>query len=148
MPNRRSENAIGLRDGDDDPPKLPTGRGNTLAARLKMAMRAAGFRNASELARKMGIPRATISSWLTGTRSELTPAYLFLLADTLDCNARWIALGFPASPVRLSQLDPEEKAILELFRALPEQARDSWATQGHDLLRLLSSPSRTPPFRR
>lgn len=120
----------------------------TLSARLKIAMGSAGFKNASELARKLGIPRATVSSWLTGARSELTPAYLFRLADVLDCSARWLALGPPNTPVKGSRLDPEERAILDLWKSLPEQARDAWAKQGHDLLRLLTPPSRVSPIKR
>jgi transcriptional regulator with XRE-family HTH domain len=65
----------------------------------------------AELARKVGVTRATVSEWLSG-RSGLPRADVpFHIQDKYGYAARWIALG--DGPMKLPKFDPSDSVIIE-----------------------------------
>lgn len=65
---------------------------NSAAMRLKESIKDAGFTHA-QLAEKIGISRASITQWTSGSTKSLKPVNLFAAADTLKVSARWLATG-------------------------------------------------------
>jgi transcriptional regulator with XRE-family HTH domain len=118
----------------------------TFGGRVKMQMAARGIRNPAELARRMSLPRQTISKWLNNETKDLELSNLYKLADILDCNARWLALrdGVPQKPV---EMDLEKKRVIDLYQALPKAVRASWVSSGEALLVGSTSPSVAQPFK-
>lgn len=51
-----------------------------------------------DLRKASGITRAGIKKWRDGDFKELTAANVFALADFLNCDARWLALGDRGQP--------------------------------------------------
>lgn len=108
-----------------------------------------GLKNPSELARKMNIHRQTVHKWMNGEVTDLTPEMLFRLSDTLNVNARWLALGPPNSPVKPVTLDPDLMELLQLRKALDEvnpEATEKWISDGRELVELISPKSKANPF--
>lgn len=111
-----------------------------------MQMAARGIRSPAELARRMSLPRQTISKWLNNETKDLELSNLYRLADLLDCNARWLALrdGVPQKPV---EMDLEKKRVIDLYQALPSGVRVSWVSSGEALLAGSTNPSIAQPFK-
>lgn len=77
----------------------------------------------AELARRIGVTRATVNEWLS-TRSQSPRAdALFRIEDRLGYSARWLATG--REPIRLKRLDPTETLILESFERLSETGKNA-----------------------
>lgn len=119
---------------------------NTLAERIKAAMAQAGIQTPAELARRMGVSRQTVQNWVNGRSEQITPDLLYKLCDVVRVNGRWMALGPPHSPVRPAFLSPEEAEILQIYQALPADARDQWASLGRTLVRANPVPTPVNPY--
>lgn len=65
---------------------------DTMQARLLRAMQAKGI-SQSELARRIGLTRASVNAWTMGRVVYIRPHNLFAIADALDVSARWLATG-------------------------------------------------------
>ncbi len=111
-----------------------------------MQMAAAGISSASQLSRKLGLPRQTIAKWLNDEIKEISPANLYRLADLLDCSARWLAVN-TGTPYRAVRMTVDEKHLFDLYRALPESVRESWVNSGQALLNATDSRSTASPFK-
>lgn len=118
----------------------------TLSGRIRLSMAAVGLRTPTDLARKMKINRQTVHKWMTGRSDKLTPDMLFKLADALEVNARWLALGAPYSPLKMRQIDPETAELVALRENLPPQLRDAFLSHGRELLKLSDTATRANPF--
>lgn len=66
----------------------------TLPERLKEAMARAEI-SAADLARRIGVTRATVSFWLTGATKRIEGENLTRTARELRCHAAWLAEGRP-----------------------------------------------------
>lgn len=108
-------------------------------------MAQSGIKTVAELARRMKLNRQTVHRWVAG-EGDPTPELLFKLSDVLQCNARWLALGHPESPVKPMTPTPEQAEVLDIFTRLPPAAQETWMTNGRDLLRLLTPASVNNPF--
>lgn len=118
----------------------------TLAGRIRIGMAGAGISSPAELARRMKVNRQTVHRWIAGEGDKLTPDMLFRLADALEVNPRWLAMGAPHSPVKPHIPSVEEAELISLFVSLPSAARESWMSSGRDLIKLLTPASTGNPF--
>jgi transcriptional regulator with XRE-family HTH domain len=50
-------------------------------------------RSQADLARAIGVSRATVNDWKNGRTKNLRMENLFALADALGISARWLAIG-------------------------------------------------------
>lgn len=122
------------------------GEDATLAGRIRIGMAQAGLVTPSQLARKMKVNRQTVHRWVAGEGDKLTPEMLFKLADALLVNPRWLAMGAPHSPVPPHIPSVNEAEVLEVYGRLPEAAKDTWISNGRDLVRILTPVSSGNPF--
>lgn len=78
---------------------LPEVEPNTFAYRLRDACRLRGYdpQEPTRLAKRVGLSTSLLHKWIHGyTTAERVPAhFLFVLADALDVNARWLIYGPP-----------------------------------------------------
>lgn len=118
----------------------------TLAGRIRIGMASAGISSPAELARRMKVNRQTVHRWIAGEGDKLTPEMLFRLADALEVNPQWLALGAPHSPVKPHIPSVEESELIALYEKLPAAAKESWVSSGRDLIKLLTPSSKTDPF--
>jgi transcriptional regulator with XRE-family HTH domain len=126
--------------------QLKKSEDTTIAGRIKLAMAAVGISTPSELARRMKASRQTVHNYVSGQRDNPEPALLFKLADALNVNPRWLALGHPHSPGLPVTVTPEEAETLEIRRALDDQAREQWLSNGRTMVRLTTKASAGNPF--
>lgn len=119
----------------------------TFGGRVKIQMALRGINSPSELARRMGLPRQTISKWLNDEVRDVGLANLFKLSDTLDCSARWLATKEGTS-YRAIRMGIEEKRLIDIYNAMPEAVRDSWIASGEALLAASTPASAVSPFRK
>ena len=95
------------------------------AVRIKKALSARNMKQ-SELCEKTKIPKSALSEYISGAY-EPKQDRLFLMAQALDVDPVWL-MGFDvpmeqekkSSPSEPQQLTEGEKALLELFRLVPE----------------------------
>jgi transcriptional regulator with XRE-family HTH domain len=87
--------------------------------------------------KRPGFHRQTVNKWFQDEVKQLSPDYLFLVADVLDCNPRWLALR-EGEPQRQPELDLDEVKTVQLYRAFKQHSahRDQWLKQGSELLQL------------
>ena len=67
----------------------------TITERLAAAFATAapmGLKQA-DIARRIGVSRATVNDWFQGRSVNLRPEHLFAVADLLQVEARWLATG-------------------------------------------------------
>lgn len=94
--------------------------------RFRIARDAAGATQ-SDIARAIGVTKASVSGWETGFSKSIKMTHLFPVARFLRCDPEWLATGRP--PVggggvgEAFDLAPEEARWLRLMRALPEVKR-------------------------
>lgn len=80
--------------------------------RLHYAMRESS-KTAADLAVACGVTVQAVYNWLKNPHMNLKNEHLFLVADLMRFEARWIATGNgPERPVR----DPLEEALIERYR--------------------------------
>lgn len=94
----------------------------------------------------MKVNRQTVHRWIAGEGDKLTPDMLFRLADALEVNPQWLALGAPHSPVKPHIPSVEQAELIALYESLPAAARDTWVSSGRDLIKLLTPTSANNPF--
>lgn len=96
----------------------------TASARIKKALEINNMKQ-SELSRRTGIDKGTISLYISG-KYEPRSNKTVLLAEALGTSPEWI-MGFDV-PMKKenspSELTKEEKALLELFRNIPADKQD------------------------
>ena len=97
---------------------------STTAKRLQEAMDIAQMKQA-DLARATGLSKGGISNYVTG-RYEPKSDIISKLAKALNCSEMWL-WGYDVpmkrdtpSPSKETELSEGEKALLELFRQVPE----------------------------
>lgn len=115
--------------------------------RIRFARKAADMTQ-EQLAKKTGVTKGAVSQWEQGGIKSLNSVVLFALADALEVNARWIALG-DRPPTRPLHVSPEESALVETFRSLPEAARDELLAKANEYRRVTGTsaqPSRADPY--
>lgn len=66
---------------------------DTLGSRIKTLRRARKLTQ-QQLADGIGVVKQTISAWENDNAKNMTLRNLFALADALDCDPRFLALGF------------------------------------------------------
>jgi transcriptional regulator with XRE-family HTH domain len=131
----------------------------TLVGRMKMAMATVGITGADEkerireFARRLNVKRPnfhrqTVHKWFKDNVKQLSPEYLFLVADVLECNPRWLALR-EGEPQQQPQLSLDQIKAVQLYNALRKHPahRDQWMRNGSDLLQLATGPSVAQPFK-
>lgn len=79
----------------------------TLQARLLRTMQAKGI-SQSELARRVGLTRASVNAYTMGRVVYIRPHNLFAIADALNVSARWLATG--AHSKRQQTCQPRSRA--------------------------------------
>ena len=118
----------------------------TFPGRIRIAMSTAGIHTAAELARRMKVNRQTVHRWINGEGIKLTPEMLFSLSDALKANPRWLIFGAPHSPVMPKELSPEDAEVIEVYKSIPHPTKDTWLSNGRDLIRILTPASAGNPF--
>lgn len=117
----------------------------TFAGRIKIGMAAQGIAGASELARRMKLRRQTVQKWLSGEVSKIEPENLIKLAQILDMDPEWLATR-EGEPQRKGRVTLEQKRLIELYNALPEQLRRAWMRSGDAMLQDTGEVSKAQPF--
>lgn len=97
------------------------------------------------LAKKVGVSRAAVSLWEQGHIEQLRMENLFAVADATDVNARWLALG-TGTRVKWITLDVDEKALIDLYRAMPAVLKEHLMSITAALAASKQEPSRAVPF--
>lgn len=101
-------------------------RQETISARIKKALKIKGMRQA-ELCKLANIPKSSLSQYLSGD-FEPKQDRIYLIAKALNVSEAWL-MGFDVPMERQitkntpseSNLSEGEKALLELFRRVPEE---------------------------
>ena len=107
----------------------------TFAERLEYAMRAERVSQA-DLGRALGISRSAVNQLVKGTSKDMRPGHLILACRRLRVRPEWLVFG--EDPMRLDNLNPADRALLQYYRALPVAQR----TTIDLLLRDLANPHR------
>lgn len=115
-------------------------------------MAGAGISSIAELGRRMrvrGKPvgRQTVHRWFSGEGEHIWPEQLFALAEALNCNPQWLAVGPPHLPMKPFFPDLEQSELMQIFNSLPDQAKEQWISQGRGLVQILSPVSTSNPFK-
>lgn len=87
----------------------------SITERLNDAFSHSGYSKA-ELARRLGLTRATIGAWLHGRSVNIRPDNLFALADVLEIEARWLATG--QGPRERQVLSREQRRLVDAYHKL------------------------------
>lgn len=80
-------------------------------------------RRPADLARALGISRASISDWLKGATGQPKPENLFVCADFLGVKPQWLLTG--KGEKYAEQLEEDETELLDLYRGLDAEGRES-----------------------
>lgn len=94
----------------------------TFAERLRDASLAAGLQPA-DLAKRIGVSKATIYRWLQSNEAPSIDGRVCIkLSNTLRVSVRYLLLGDGEPALRMS-VTPEESALIEGYRRMPDQRR-------------------------
>jgi len=85
----------------------------------------------ADLARRVGVTRATVNDWLKGRAVSIKPPHLFALADALGIEPRWLATG--QGPRECTRMSAEQRRLIEEFHALSETERAAVRVLVHQL---------------
>lgn len=118
----------------------------TLGGRIKIGMAAKGIDGPSDLARRVKLRRQTVTKWVNDEVAFLEPKYLFLLAEALELNPRWLATR-EGDPQQARTISPDFQRVLDLYSALKPGVRDSWLKSGDALLTATGELSTAQPFK-
>lgn len=93
----------------------------------------------SELARKIGVQPSAVNHWLSGRSKALKAENLVRIAKALSVSADWLETGMGSIKPEAS-LTREEAEVIELYRALTPQMRETWIKVGRDLIPKAEDP--------
>lgn len=85
----------------------------------------------ADLARRVGVSRATVGDWLHGRASSLRADTLFAVADALNVEARWLATG--KGPRTRQALGSDERAMLNAYAKLTPPERITLRTLANQI---------------
>ena len=118
----------------------------SVGERIRFARKASDLTQ-EQLASKSGVTKGAVSQWEQGVIKSLNAISLFALADALEVNARWIAMG-DRPPTRPAHVTPEESDLLVTFRSLNAAAQEELLSKAHEYQRITNqaAPSRASPY--
>ena len=93
--------------------------------RVLEAFAASGLTQA-ELARRCKVGRASVNGWLKGRATNIRPQHLFMLADALGVEARWLATG--EGPRARQLISREQSKLLDAYHHADPAARHAILT--------------------
>lgn len=95
----------------------------TITERLIDAFREVELRGVkqADLARRIGVSRATVNDWMKGRAVSIKPPHLFALADALGVEARRLATG--RGPRQSQAISPDQRRLLEELHRLNDTER-------------------------
>lgn len=99
---------------------------DTGATFLERRMLEKGF-NMKSLSIAAGLGTTAVRDILVGRNRRPGGEVWMKLAEVLECSVRTLMLDFvsaPAAPEPAGEISPREKAMLDLFRALPTEEQD------------------------
>ena len=91
---------------------------NTTSERLKYALELRGMK-AVDLAKELGLSRASISQWLSSTTKELSAKNALNAAKVLNIDPYWLVFGTGSPDTGLSK---QEKEIISSLRKLDTES--------------------------
>lgn len=128
----------------------------TLVGRMRIAFAFVGITGSDEgervrefakrLRRKRpDFHRQTVHKWFAEDVKQLSPEYLFLVADVLECSPRWLALR-EGEPQRQRHLDLDQIKAVQLYDQLKKHPKhlDMWMKAGRDHLQIVTGPTAIP----
>lgn len=121
--------------------KTPT---TTFAERVAASRKAKGWSQV-RLAREVGCSIGIINQIELGKVSEVKQILLFKIADVLEVNARWLAIGV-GTPIKWVNITPDERHLLDIFKALSAPMQDSLLHMAAAMPTEQTAPSPTDPF--
>lgn len=77
--------------------------------------------SAAELARKLGVSKASVSLWLSSTTKDLAATNALNAAKFLDVDPYWLVFGTGSPETKLSS---QEQNILGTIRRLDSESKD------------------------
>lgn len=77
----------------------------------------------SALAKRVGVTRNAVTQWETGATKEIPFPTLVKVADALNVNGRWVAIG-DCPPSRAKFPTSDEAELLELYGKLGEEGKE------------------------
>ncbi len=92
----------------------------TISDRLKYALELRGMK-ASDLARELGLSKASISQWLSSTTKELSASNALNAAKVLNVDPYWLVFG-TGSPE--TELTTQERGIIDSIRRLDNESAE------------------------
>lgn len=97
---------------------------STLKERLQKAMEGPPKVSQAELAKAVGVKPASVNGWITGSTKNIVGKHLFLAAEYLKVEAKWLACG--EGPMRPTSYNADKKryAIIEHVMHAPEDKLD------------------------
>jgi len=117
----------------------------TIGNRLKQLLAETG-KTQSAVAKAAGVGRGAISAIVTGRTKNPQPEHIFLIADELGVEPRWLATGKGRKNKKEIGLSADQRAWLQLYEMLPPGKRQA---ARRFLIRLVNTtwhpPTRTHP---
>lgn len=96
------------------------------AERLKVTRNNKGL-SQQALGDAVGISKAAISSMERGVTKAATPEHLFKIANVLECDAEWLAVGKKPETIsehRQPYITDREKQVIDNFRKLSTRKQE------------------------
>lgn len=84
----------------------------TIGERLQLLMDRAGLKQA-ELSRRVGVSRATVSSWMNGTIKTISHEHLVTLGKVFGVDPEYISGGKQVTRINREGIDAENHAELD-----------------------------------
>lgn len=107
---------------------MEDGRKATCGYRIKRALQIRGMKQ-SELCQATNIPKSAISQYISGA-FEPKQDRIYIIAKALNVSEAWL-MGYDVPmerdknpPIEESDLNGEEKMLLELFRRIPVEKQE------------------------
>lgn len=88
-------------------------------------------RSQADLARLIGVSRATLNDWKRGRTKNLKMENLFAIADAFGVSARWLATG--SGPKRDPLQTPIIRDVAECLATASPATQESFARMAHNI---------------
>lgn len=96
----------------------------TIQKRLEELLAESGTTQTA-LAKQVGVKRGAISAIVRGRTKNPRPAHLFLIADALGVEPRWLATGQGPKNKKDAGLSEDQRAWLAMYEHIPASKRQA-----------------------
>ena len=110
-----------------------------MAERLRDAMAIRGITSPAELARRVNVPRQTVTRWMHRMPNKMELSAFLRLLLVLNVSGYWLVNG--GDRLQRAQLvTPDESHLLDLYRAASSHQRDAFLSLLSTMTRVTDPP--------